>query len=64
MARSSLRGAAAVAVAALLCASAHAADIKLSSAWMRPAPAGSNARAYVDIASDTAALERAKTFFD
>ena len=53
MARASLRVAAAVAVAALLCASAHAADIKLSSAWMRPAPAGSNARAYVDIASDT-----------
>lgn len=33
---------------------ALAADIKLTSAWMRPAAAGSDARAYVDIASDAA----------
>lgn len=31
---------------------AHAVDIELSSAWMRPAEAGSDARAYVDILSD------------
>jgi copper(I)-binding protein len=42
-----------VALLALLCGTAHAADIKLTSAWMRPAPAGSDARVYVDIASDT-----------
>jgi len=35
-------------------AHAQAPSIKLSSAWMRPALAGDNARAYVDIASDTA----------
>ena len=41
------------ALLALAAASAFAADIRLSSAWMRPAPAGSDAKAYVDIASDT-----------
>jgi len=44
---------AAGALAASLCGPAHAAEIKLSSAWMRPAAAGTDARAYVDIASDT-----------
>jgi periplasmic copper chaperone A len=34
------------------CSTALAADIKLTSAWMRPATAGTDARAYVDIASD------------
>jgi len=41
--------------AALLCAlaaSAAAADIRLTSMWMRPAEKGSDAKAYVDIASD------------
>ena len=42
--------AAAAAMAPVL---AVAADIRLSSAWMRPAPAGSDAKGYVDIASDT-----------
>ncbi|MEO8754808.1 MAG: copper chaperone PCu(A)C [Casimicrobiaceae bacterium] len=41
---------------ALLCAlagAAHAAEITLKNAWMRPAPAGAeSARAYVDITSD------------
>ena len=46
------RGAAAAVLLVLLAAPAAAAEIKLSSAWMRPAPAGSDARAYVDIASD------------
>ena len=32
---------------------ASAAQIELKSAWMRPAAAGSDARAYVDIVSDT-----------
>jgi len=43
-------------VALLTCAlalPAHAVDIELKSAWMRPAAAGSDARAYVDITSDT-----------
>jgi copper(I)-binding protein len=40
-------------VAACTAVPAGAVDIKLSSAWMRPAPSGSDARAYVDIASDT-----------
>jgi copper(I)-binding protein len=31
---------------------AYAADIQLKSAWMRPAAAGDDARAYVDIVSD------------
>ena len=31
---------------------ALAAEIKLTSAWMRPAAAGSDARAYVDVASE------------
>jgi copper(I)-binding protein len=39
-------------LAALLAAPAQAVDIRLSSAWMRPAAAGSDARAYVDIHSD------------
>jgi hypothetical protein len=41
--------------ATLLCAfatSASAGDIKLTSMWMRPAEKGSDAKAYVDIASD------------
>ena len=42
-----------VLVAALLALPAYAVDIKLNSAWMRPADAGSSARAYVDIVSDT-----------
>jgi hypothetical protein len=42
-----------VLLAALLALPACAADIKLTSAWMRPANAGSDARAYVDILSDT-----------
>ena len=43
------------AAAAILAASGTslAVDIKLSSTWMRPAAAGSTAKAYVDIASDT-----------
>lgn len=40
-------------LAALLALPAYAVDIKLDSAWMRPAEAGSDARAYVDIVSDT-----------
>ena len=37
----------------MLCAlPAHAADIRLQSAWMRPAWGGTDARAYVDIHSD------------
>jgi len=40
-------------LAAAACGAAHAAEIKLTSAWMRPAPAGADARVYVDIASDT-----------
>ena len=40
-------------LAALLALPAYAVDIKLTSAWMRPADAGSDARAYVDIVSDT-----------
>jgi hypothetical protein len=40
-------------VLSALAGGALAADIKLTSAWMRPAPAGSDANAYVDISSDT-----------
>ena len=38
--------------ATLLALPAHAVDIALSSAWMRPADPGETARAYVDIRSD------------
>ena len=44
-----------MAAGAFVCASpAFGVDISLKSAWMRPAPAGSTAKAYVDVASDTA----------
>ena len=49
------RGAHRVVVATALCvlaATAAAADIKLTSMWMRPAEKGADAQAYVDIASD------------
>jgi hypothetical protein len=39
--------------AALLALPAYAVDIKTTSAWMRPAEAGADASAYVDIVSDT-----------
>ena len=47
-----MRRALAAALFCALAASAAAADIKLTSMWMRPAEKGSVARAYVDIASD------------
>lgn len=54
MNRIALRGA----LCALLLVTAavsHAAEVKLQNAWMRPAPTGAeSAKAYVDIASDTA----------
>jgi copper(I)-binding protein len=40
-------------LAAMLALPAWAVDIELTSAWMRPADPGSDARAYVDILSDT-----------
>lgn len=47
--RAMVAGVAALFASALL----HAAEVRLSSAWMRPAPAGAEAaRAYVDIRSD------------
>lgn len=43
----------AAAVLALAAAgAAHAVDIRLQTAWMRPAAAGSNGRVYLDIESD------------
>jgi copper(I)-binding protein len=51
-----LRGARRAFAAAVLCAlaaGAAATDIKLTSMWMRPAEKGTDAKAYVDIASDT-----------
>ena len=41
-----------VAAAGIAAASPAAAEIRLATAWMRPAAAGTDARAYVDIASD------------
>lgn len=39
-------------VLALVAGAAHAAQVTLSSAWMRPGAAGSDARGYIDIATD------------
>ena len=44
----------AAAFALVAATAAHAAQIELRTAWMRPAVAGSDAAAYVDIVSDTA----------
>jgi copper(I)-binding protein len=50
--RSATAAAAALLVLTMLAAAPAAAEIRLSTPWMRPAAAGSDARAYVDIASD------------
>jgi copper(I)-binding protein len=42
-----------VLLAAVIALPAHAVDIRLTSAWMRPAAPGQSAPAYVDIVSDT-----------
>jgi copper(I)-binding protein len=46
-------GAAGALIALAIALPAHAVDLRFNSTWMRPAVAGTDARAYVDIVSDT-----------